>query len=393
MTAPLDVFIVAGEASGDQLGFKLMAALKQRTGGKVTFRGVGGHAMAGEGLASLFPMSDISLVGFLAVLRHLGRALSRIDETAQAILKHPPDVLVLIDSPDFCHRVARRVRARLPNLPIIVYVSPTVWAWRPGRARAMAKWCDHILALLPFEPASHRELGGPPCSYVGHPLIERLDELRPGPAEAARRGASPPLILVLPGSRRAELHHLLPVFGEALGLLQQRIGTVELVLPTLPHLKAQVEAEVANWPVRPRIVASEADKLTAFRNARAALAASGTVTLELALAGVPTIAAYRGSAIEAFAARKLIRLHMFILANLVLGDIIVPEYLQEDCTAGKLAAAVAGLLAEGPERARQLKAFARLDEVMHVGEDSPSRQATGVVIATFETKTGRRAPR
>jgi lipid-A-disaccharide synthase len=185
----------------------------------------------------------------------------------------------------------------------------------------------------------------------------------------------------------------LPVFGEALGLLAQRIGTVELVLPTLPHLKAQVEAEVANWPVKPRIVASEADKLAAFRNARAALAASGTVTLELALAGVPTIAAYRGSVIEAFVARKLIRLHMFILANLVLGDIIVPEYLQEDCTAGKLASAVAGLLTDGPERARQLKAFARLDQVMHVGEDSPSWQAAAQVIATFETKTGRRAPR
>jgi lipid-A-disaccharide synthase len=393
MTAPLDVFIIAGEASGDQLGFKLMAALKARTGGQVAFRGVGGHAMAGEGLESQFPMSDISLVGILAVLRHLRRALRRINETAQAILDNPPDVLVLIDSPDFCHRVAKRVRARLPKLPIVVYVSPTVWAWRPGRARAMATWCDHILALLPFEPSSHRELSGPPCTYVGHPLIERLAELRPAPTEAARRAAEPPLVLVLPGSRRAELHHLLPVFGEALSLLKQRIGAVELVLPTLPHLKAQVEAEVANWPLKPRIVDGEAEKFVAFRNARAALAASGTVTLELALANVPTIAAYRGSAIEAFVARKLIRLNMFILANLVLGDLVVPEYLQQDCTAEKLAAALAGILQEGPERARQLSAFARLDGVMHVGDERPSRQAADVVLATFETKTGRRAPR
>ncbi|NJL09147.1 MAG: lipid-A-disaccharide synthase, partial [Methylacidiphilales bacterium] len=265
--APLDVFIAAGEASGDQLGCRLMAALRAKTGGAIAFRGVGGPAMTGQGLESLFPMSDIALVGFIAVARQLRRALRRIEETARAIIDNPPDVLVLIDSPDFCHRVARRVRKRLPKLPIVVYVSPTVWAWRPGRARAMAKWCDHILALLPFEPDTHRQLGGPPCSYVGHPLIERLAELRPGPDEARRRAADPPLIVVLPGSRRAELHHLLPVFGETLGLLQQRIGAFEPVLPTLSHLKAQVEAGVGDWPVKPRIVDSEAGKLAAFRNA------------------------------------------------------------------------------------------------------------------------------
>ncbi|BBF92261.1 lipid-A-disaccharide synthase [Blastochloris tepida] len=390
--APFDVFIVAGEASGDQLGYKLMAALRAKTGGRIAFRGVGGAAMTGQGLASLFPMSDIALVGFVAVAHQLRRALRRIEETAQAIIDNPPDVLVLIDSPDFCHRVARRVRRRLPKLPIVVYVSPTVWAWRPGRARAMAKWCDHILALLPFEPAAHRELHGPPCTYVGHPLIERLDELRPGPAEVARRAADPPLIVVLPGSRRAELHHLLPVFGRTLDLLQRRIGTFEPVLPTLPHLEAQVEAGVRDWPVKPRLVTGEAGKLEAFRNARAALAASGTVTLELALAGVPMIAAYRGSSIEAFAARRLIRLHMFILANLVLGEMIVPEYLQADCTAEKLAGAIAGIVREGPERVRQTAAFARLDQMMKVDGGSPSSHAAELVVAAFETRTGRRAP-
>jgi lipid-A-disaccharide synthase len=256
----------------------------------------------------------------------------------------------------------------------------------------MAKWCDHILALLPFEPAAHRELHGPPCTYVGHPLIERLDELRPGPAEAARRAADPPLIVVLPGSRRAELHHLLPVFGRTLDLLQRRIGTFEPVLPTLPHLEAQVEAGVRDWPVKPRLVTGEAGKLEAFRNARAALAASGTVTLELALAGVPMIAAYRGSSIEAFAARRLIRLHMFILANLVLGEMIVPEYLQADCTAEKLAGAIAGIVREGPERVRQTAAFARLDQMMKVDGGAPSSHAAELVVAAFETRTGRRAP-
>lgn len=390
---PLDVFVIAGEASGDQLGAKLMAALAARTGGAVAFRGVGGAGMAAHGLASLFPISDIALVGFVAVARRLRQVLGRIKDTAAAIVAAPPDVLVLIDSPDFCHRVARRVRRHLPGLPIVVYVSPTVWAWRPGRARAMAKWCDHVMALLPFEPGSHHALGGPPCTYVGHPLIERVHELRPEPGEAARREAEPPLLVVLPGSRHAELHHLLPTFGEALALLRERTGPFEAVLPTLPHLRPVIEAGVRRWPVKPLIVDSEAEKLAAFRRARAALAASGTVTLELALAGVPMIAAYRGSAIEAYAARRLIRLHMFILANLVLGEPVVPEYLQRDCTPDKLAAALAGILKPGPERERQIAAFARLDGVMDVGDEKPSARAAGLVLSVFESKTGRPPPR
>ncbi len=180
-TRPLHIALVVGEHSGDQLGFKLMQALKRRLGeGGVRFSGVAGEAMEHEGMASLFPLADIAVMGILPVIKRLPTVLARIRETAAAIVADPPDVLVIIDSPDFTHRVARRVRRAMPRLPVVDYVSPSVWAWRPGRAKAMRGYVDHVLALLPFEPQAHRDLGGPACTYVGHPLIERLDELRRG---------------------------------------------------------------------------------------------------------------------------------------------------------------------------------------------------------------------
>ena len=238
-------------------------------------------------------MSEIAVMGILPVLAKLPTLLARIRQTADAIIEGSPDALVIIDSPDFTHRVARRVRATLPRLPVVNYGSPTVWAWRPGRAKAMRGYVDCVLALLPFEPAAHERLGGPRCVYVGHPLIERLDELRPNTEEAARRAASPPRIVVLPGSRRAETARLMEDFGAALTLVSRNVGAIEAVLPTLPHVEAEVRARAVAWSVTPRIVVGEAEKLAAFRGARAALAKSGTGTLELALAGVPMVGAYK----------------------------------------------------------------------------------------------------
>ncbi len=239
--APLRVFLVVGEHSGDQLGFKLMRALREAAGGEIAFSGIGGEAMQAEGLQSLFPLADIAVMGILPVIARLPTLLARIRETAAAIVAAPPDALVIIDSPDFTHRVARRVRQALPGLPIVDYVSPSVWAWRPGRARAMRAYVDRLLALLPFEPAAHERLGGPPCFYVGHPLIERLAELRPNANEAARRaGYPPPRIVVLPGSRRSIMRRLIDDFGGALALLAREIGAVEAILPTLPHLKDEI---------------------------------------------------------------------------------------------------------------------------------------------------------
>src|SRR5262249_11192672 len=246
---------------------------------------------------------------------------------------------------------------------IVEYVSPSVWAWRPGRARVIRAYIDHILALLPFEPEVHRRLGGPPCTYVGHPLIQEIGDLRPSGAEAQRRLATPPVLLVLTGSRMGEIKRLLSTFAGAVGLVREQIGPLEVVVPTVPHLVDPITASTAQWPVRPRIVVEEADKRAAIRIARAALAKSGTVTLELALAGVPMVGAYKVSAIEYLLAGRAIvrRLPSIILANLVLGENVVPQLLQHDCTAQNLACALTPLFGDTPQRRRQLEAFIRLD--------------------------------
>lgn len=392
MTAPgpadakRKVFLIAAEASGDNLGAPLMRELRARLGGNVVFEGIGGAQMEGAGLTSLFPIGELAIVGIAAIPKKLPMLLRRIREATDAVLRARPDVLVIIDSPDFTHRVARRVRKRDPSIPIVNYVSPTVWVWRPGRARAMKRYVDHVLALLPFEPAAHRELGGPPCTYVGHPMIERLATLRPNAEEQRRRDARPPVLLLLPGSRHGEIRNHMQVFGETMAALAAQGVAVEAVLPTTPHLLPAVNAALETWPMRPRVVTGEEDKRAAFRIARAALAKSGTVTLELALAGVPMVTLYRGTALEAFIARRVIRVSSIILANLVLGENVVPEFHQEQCTARNIAPLLKELLADTPARRRQLEAFAKLDGIMGTGAQSPSQRAAEIVISTMKSR-------
>jgi lipid-A-disaccharide synthase len=391
---PLSIYLVAAEESGDALGAALARALTAGAGRALTLAGVGGRAMAAAGIVSPFPIDDLAIVGFSAIPARLPMILRRIRQTADAIIAARPDALVIIDSPDFSHRVARRVRARAPSIPILDYVSPSVWAWRPGRARAMRAYVDCVLAILPFEPAAHQRLGGPPCVFVGHPLIERLAELRPDAREAQRRRADPPLMLALPGSRASEIRRLLSVFGDAIGRVGVRIGPMELVLPTMPHLAAAVRAGVSGWAVKPHIVTEPGEKWAAFRSARLALAASGTVTLELALAGVPTVAAYRVTLIEelvARAARIRQRLASVILANLVIGDNVVPELLQHDCTPQRIADALVPLVVDTPERRRQLDAFARLDRMMTL-DMTPSAKAAAIVLDTARRGRGNPPP-
>jgi lipid-A-disaccharide synthase len=377
------IFLIATEESGDRLGASLMKVLRQRLGGAVRFEGVGGQSMAREGLTSLFAIEELSIIGLSAVVRQLPMLRRRIRETATAVTEASPDILVIIDSPDFTHRVARRVRARDPSIPIIDYVSPSVWAWRPGRARAMCAYVDHVLGLLPFEPEAYRRLRGPPCSYVGHPLIEQIGVLRPGVDEQTRRDAQPPVLLVLPGSRRSEIRHHMAVFGETLGRLQAEGMPFEPILPTMPHLQQAVTEAVKRWKVEPRIVVGEKEKKAAFRIAHAALAKSGTGTLELALAGVPMVAAYKAGAIEAWIVQSMIQVNSAILANLVIGDNVVPEFIQKNCTAEKLLPALREVLTDSPLRRRQLEAFARLDTIMSTGNQSPSVRAADVVLATL----------
>jgi lipid-A-disaccharide synthase len=382
VTAPATrhFFLVAGEESGDRLGGGLMRAIKSRTGGNVRFSGAGGRDMIGEGLACLHTIDDLPSVGIMMVLLQFRSVLRRIRDTANAVVAAKPDALIIIDSPDFTHRVARLVRRAAPSIPIVDYVCPQVWAWRPWRARKMRRYIDHVLALLPFEPAALERLGGPPCTYVGHPLGDRVAELRPSAEEAARRMAEPPVVVVLPGSRRNELRWLGQTFADALALVRERAGPLELILPTVPPLAAQVRAAVANWPIVPRVVVDPTEKNRAFRIARAALAKSGTVTLELAIAGVPMVTGYRVGAIDAFIARRMIQVPSVILANLVIGENVIPELLQQDCTPAKLADGLLPLLGDTPQRRRQIEAFSRLDAIMQIGTLSPAAQAADVIL-------------
>jgi len=385
----MEIYLAAAEASGDKLGAGLMAALKRKSAG-IKFTGVGGDAMQAQGLTSQYPMSDLAAFGFADVIKSFSRLKRRINETADAIVASRPSAVILIDSFGFSFQVAKRVRSRAPEIPIIKYVAPQVWVWRQGRAKAMRPFFDHTLALFPFEPEVHRNLGGPPCTYVGHPLLEEIAQLRANPAEAARRDEKPPLVVVMPGSRRSELSSLIKTFGDVISALTKTHGPFELVLPTLPHIEAQVREAVATWPVQPKIVATEGEKYAAMRSARLAIAASGTATLELGLARVPHIGAYRVHWWEAAIARLIVKAKMALLPNILLNERIVPELLQEDCTAEKIASAAAPLLESSAARRRQLEAFERLDGILAVSE-APSDRAAAIILELL-AKSGARQP-
>jgi lipid-A-disaccharide synthase len=382
---PLKVAIVVGEESGDQLGFKLMQSLKSLAGSDTVFSGVGGRRMAEEGMQSLFPLHDIAVMGLTAVLGRLPTVVRRVYETVAAIVRDKPDVLVIIDSPDFTHAVAKRVRRKLPQLPIVDYVSPSVWAWRPGRARRMRAYADHVLALLPFEPAVHERLGGPACTYVGHPLIERLDTLTSDDGDLAQRSRSDGTLLVLPGSRRSVAERMLPVFRDTISRLPDQR---DIVMPTVPALHDWLKGELSGWSRPVRLVLGDNDKFREFRRARAALVCSGTSSLELALAGVPMIVGYRVPPLESLFV-PLVRVPSIVLPNLILGQNAIPEFLHGPCRADILAPALANILAETPARERQVRAFETLRELMATGSEAPSTCAARVVLEVLQTKMGR----
>jgi lipid-A-disaccharide synthase len=388
----LRLFIVAGEHSGDALGAKLMAALNAQRRGRIRYLGVGGTQMASHGLMSQFPIEDVAVMGIAAILGRLPKLLRRIHATAAAAIAAEPDAVIIIDSPEFTHPIAKRIRAKRAKTPIIDYVSPSVWAWRPGRARKMRDYIDHVLALLPFEPAAHVRLHGPPCTYVGHPLIERvawLEALDPRPlAERLGLAGDVPLLLVLPGSRSSEVKHLLQPFGETLSLLRAQGCTFEVAIPIVEGVRQMIEAQLSTWPVRPRLVAGEVDKWCAFKLARAALVASGTVTLELALAGAPMVVAYKVDAIMAAPLRLLIKAPSIVLANLVLGEQIFPEFHQENASAANLAHALAPLIGESAARQRQLTALARIPDCLRLPQGTPSEAAAQIVLHYAENGRG-----
>jgi len=377
------IFLVAGEHSGDALGAKLMTALNERSEAPLVYSGVGGEQMREMGLRSLFPLSDVAVMGPLAILRHLPRLVRRVYQTVDAAVAASPDLVVIIDSPEFTHPIAKRIRRKCPDVPIINYVSPSVWAWRPGRARKMRGYVDHVLALMPFEPEEHARLGGPPCSYVGHPLVEQDAWIRSlDPAELAQRlgiDRAKPVLVVLPGSRATEVRRLMAPFGETIARLRAQGHDPQVIIPAVSWLRPQIEEALAGWPVRARIIEGAEDKFRAFRLADAALAASGTVTLELGLAGTPMVVGYKVDAVAA-SLRFLLNVPSIVLANLVLQDNAFPEFVQQDCTPEKLSAALAPLLADTPERARQREAVARVRAILRAPGDQPSARAAEVSL-------------
>ncbi len=390
---PLRLFVIAGEHSGDALGARLMAALNALRPGGVTFSGIGGPKMTAAGLASVFPMSEIAVMGPAAILAQLPHLVRKINEAARAALAAEADAVVIIDAPEFTHRVARRIRRAQPALPIVDYVSPSVWAWRPGRARKMRAYVDEVLALLPFEPAVHARLGGPPCTYVGHPLAERrpwIAALDPEPlARKLKLAPNRKPLLVLPGSRRSVISRLWAPFSATLWELHARGHRLEIILPVVESTRDFIAERVRNLPPFPvHLIEDEVDKFRAFKLARAALAASGTATLELALAGCPMIVSYKVDRL-ALVFRDLVKPPHFALANLVLDERAFPELMQESCVPAQLASALEALLSDTPERAAQLEALARIPAAVSTGTP-PAIAAAVRVLAHADRASAQR---
>ncbi|MFK7791860.1 MAG: lipid-A-disaccharide synthase [Devosiaceae bacterium] len=383
------VFFVVGEASGDRLGASLAQALKAKHGDAISFEGLGGEGLTAQGLNSLFDIEDIAVMGLAPVIARLPTILNRIKRTADAIIASKPDVVVLIDSPDFTHRVAKRVRKAAPNIPIIGWVSPSVWAWRPSRAKAMRAYIDHLLVLLPFEVEAHTRLGGPACTYVGHPLVEELGTLRP--QTTAERplldSTISPTILVLPGSRSGEIDRHMAVLGQTLERVsalceEQSIAQPTYLLPAVPKHAQALQSHVSSWSVPVEIVHGQEDKRAAMRASHAAIAASGTVTLELALAGIPMVVIYKLDFL-AHIFRRLVKVWTIILPNLVLGRPVVREYVDETARPEALARALLALATNTPERRAQVEAFEELDALMQGPDAQTPAERARTVVETF----------
>lgn len=377
MNRPLSIFMIAGEPSGDVLGGRLMASLRDLTGGNIEITGVGGEMMREQGLTSLFPMSELSVMGIAEILPHLPSLLRRIRQTAEAVDKAAPDALITIDSPDFTRRVARRVKDR--SIPRIHYVAPTVWAWRPWRAKGFARDFTHLLALLPFEPPWFERVGLP-CSFVGHPVLESGADKGDGPAFRRRHGIGmvDTLVCVLPGSRRGEVTRLAGDFGGALAILAQRHPGMRVVVPTIEAIAPMVREITMGWPGDPVVVQGATERYDAMAAANAALAASGTVSLELALARLPTVIAYRMAPLTHFLVRRLVNIDFASLVNIIEGREVVPELIQGDCRADRLAATLEAML--GPEGLAQVEAVQPALAQLGLGGEPPGRRAAQAVL-------------
>lgn len=368
MNGPLRVSFVVGEASGDELGADLMTALNARHPDRIEFSGLGGKAMRGAGLNPLFDIEEIAVMGISAVVGRLPSILKRISQTAQAIIDERPDVLFIIDSPDFTHRVAKKVRAVLPDLLVINYICPSVWAWRPSRAKKMTAYVDHVLAILPFEPDALKRLEGPPATFIGHPLGEHALAPRDIPEADERR-----TLLVLPGSRGGEVKRLLPAFKDTVEILSKRRSDFDIIIPAVERQVSAIKEHVKDWAIRPQVVTGNEAKKEAFASAHAALTASGTVCLELTMAGVPSISTYRLDPM-ARQLRPFIKTWSANLPNLILDYPAVPEFFDEFVRPNILARHIDRLLDETPERISQTQACLSVQNIMQQATDRPAAE-------------------
>ncbi len=386
-SAPLKIAVVAGEESGDILGADLIAALRKHC--EVQVIGVGGKHLAAQGQHSLFDTSEIALMGVAAILSKLPRLIGLIKKTADFIIQNKPDCLIIIDSPEFCHRVAKRVRKSNASIPIINYVCPSVWAWRPGRAKLMKSYVDHVLAVLPFEAKVLAQLDGPTATYVGHRAVFDETFIRATETQSAleisRVAGGMKNLLILPGSRRSEVRRTIAHIGNAVEVLQERGHSLKLWLPTVPHVEAEVRRLSQSWSIQPEITSNSARKMEMFSHADAALAASGTVTLELALSRVPTVAIYDFDALARIWVYWLFRGWTASLPNLIADEPVVPEHYNEHIFPGMLARELERLLRPSPARNAQLAGFTKIRSNMQTSVP-PSEKAAEVVLTLIKSR-------
>ncbi|NQW00697.1 MAG: lipid-A-disaccharide synthase [Rhodospirillales bacterium] len=379
------VYLVAGEPSGDLLGGRLMAALSRLTAGQVRYCGVGGPEMAAEGLTSLFPMSDLSVMGIVEVLPKLPRLLARISEVVNDVKARKPDVVVTIDAPDFSFRVAKRLQGT--GIPVVHLVAPTVWAWRPGRARKIARFLDHILCLFPFEPP-YFEKEGLAATFVGHSVVESaaVDADGAGFRQRHHISADTPLLAVLPGSRLGEVKRHLPVFRDTVELMRREFPHLQIVSVTTGPVSELVKSAMSSWSVPTRVIDQNSEKYEAMAAADVALAASGTVALELGVVGTPAIIAYQVNPLTAWIGRRLVTAKYANLINILLDREVVPERLVDQCRADILAPELSRLLRQPDAQALQRDGYKKALSMLSAGAVAPSQKAAETILQVIKDR-------
>jgi len=378
-------FLIAGEASGDLLGARLMQALKKKTNGAVRFAGIGGPRMQEEGIDLFFSQTELAHFGLFELLRHIPHILKRIKQTVAKIRHMRPAALITIDAPDFCFRVAKQLKGE--GIPLIHYVAPSVWFWRPGRAKKIARFLDHLLALLPFEPPYFtRE--GLPCTFVGHSIIESGAEKGDAHRFRTKYNITPDatLLTVLPGSRTSEISRLMPVFKQTVAILHKQHPNLRVVIPTISNFADRLRIQSQDWATPVTIVQGDADKYDALAASRAALACSGTVSVELAMASLPSLTAYKINWLTAMLYRPFVKMTYVNLVNIMHNHMVVPEMLQTNCTPKKLAATIDELMSDGAARQKQIQKLSEVALWLGQGQFVPSKRAAEVIMDTINLR-------